>query len=391
MKKFSWGPRTCAVALLLAAVVVDCAAQTLNTLHTFTGPDGSIPYASVLQASDGNFCGTTSAGGANSSGTLFRMTPSGSFTTLHSFNQFILNDGSEPVGWLIQARDGNLYGTTAHGGVGRQGTIYRLTLDGSFRTIASFIYQLDGSNTQAGLFQTSNGIMYGDAPNGGIDGAGMVYEVTPFGQLTGIYSFGVDGISPVSGLVQASNGNLFGTTLMGGQFACGTAFEITPSGSLMSVVEFGNRQTEGCFPYASLVIGTDGNLYGTTSAGGAPQGFNAGIAFKITPGGSFTIIHVFDIADGAAPQGALLLASDGNFYGTTQSGGAHNAGTIFKMTPDGTVTTLYSFCSLSGCSDGKYPYAGLIEGRDGNLYGTTTAGGSANKGTLFNFSTGLRR
>jgi len=391
MKKVNLSVRVCVARLLLTAVAISSPAQTLNTLHSFTGSDGSDPYASLLQASDGNFYGTTSAGGANNNGTVFQLTPSGTLTTLHSFNQFILDDGNQPYGWLIEARDGNLYGTTAHGGVGRQGTIYRVTLDGSFHTVASFIYQLDGSNTLDGLFQASNGSMYGTAANGGNTGSGTVYEVTAFGQLTGIYSFGAHGTSPIGGLVQASNGNLYGTSYFGGQYSCGTIFKVTPSGSFTSLVDFGSNQTEGCLPYAGLVVGADGNLYGTTSAGGAPQGANAGIAFKITPAGALTILHVFDNTDGAAPLGALLLASDGNFYGTTELGGAHNQGTIFRMTPSGTVTLLYSFCSRSGCSDGRYPYAGLIEGRDGNLYGTATAGGNADKGTVFSLATGLRR
>jgi len=377
--------------LLWIAGSISLASQTLTTLHSFSGSDGSAPYASLLQASDGNFYGTTSAGGANRSGTIFKLTPSGTLTTIHPCNQVMLSDCNQPYGWLIQARDGNLYGTTAHGGVGRQGTIYRLTLDGNFHIIDSFIYQLDGSNTQAGLFQASNGNMYSAAPNGGNNGSGTVYEVTPFGQLSGIYYFGTEGSSPVGGLVQAGNGNLYGTTGFGGQYACGTVFEVTPGGSFTSLVAFGNRQTEGCFPYSGLTLGSDGNLYGATSQGGAPDGFNAGIAFKMTPSGTFTILHVFDITDGSAPLGALLLASDGNFYATTEVGGAHNFGSIFKMTPAGTVTSLYSFCSQSGCSDGKYPYAGLIEGSDGNLYGTTTSVGSTGDGTVFRLNTALPR
>lgn len=376
------------VLLLTGSILLP--AQTLTTLHSFAGADGSNPYAQLLQASDGNFYGTTSAGGANSSGTVFQLEPGGKFTTLHSFNQFQLSDGNQPHGWLIQARDGNLYGTTSHGGVGHQGSIYRLTLDGSFRTVASFIYQLDGSNTQAGLFQAANGSMYGTAPNGG-GGAGTVYDFTPFGQLSGIYDFATDGTSPIGGLVQAGNGNLYGTAFFGGQYGCGTVFEITVGGSYTSLAELGSRQTEGCLPYAGLTLGADGNLYGTTSEGGASNGYNAGIAFKITPSGTFTILHVFDITDGASPLGALLLASDGNFYGTTETGGVHNFGTIFQMTPAGTVTTLYSFCSQSNCSDGKYPYAGLIEGSDGNLYGTTTSGGSAGDGTVYRLNTALPR
>lgn len=376
--------------LFLMATSISLAAQTLSTLHSFAGSDGSSPYAQLLQASDGNFYGTTAAGGANNNGTVFQLTPSGTLTTIHSFNKFLLSDGNAPDGWLIQARDGNLYGTTAHGGVGRQGSIYRFTLDGTFRILASFIYQLDGSNTQAGLFQASNGSMYSTAPNGG-GGSGTVYEFTAFGQLSGIYDFGIEGTSPVGGLVEASNGKLYGTTGGGGQYSCGTIFEITTGGSYTSLVDFGNHQTEGCFPFAGLTLGADGDLYGTTSEGGAPQGFNAGIAFKMTPSGTFTILHVFDITDGAAPLGALLLASDGNFYGTTETGGTHNSGTIFKMTPDGTVTSLYSFCSQAGCSDGEYPWAALIEGTDGNLYGTTEAGGSKGDGTVFRLNTELPR
>jgi len=384
MSKFALASRAVALLVLGFATSFTSQAQTLTTLHSFNGADGAQPYAPLLQGSDGNLYGTTYNGGTASSGTVFKITTEGALTTLHNFNRALLQDGREPAGGLIQTSNGNLYGTTALGGLGRVGTIYVITPSGTFSVFQSFIYAQDGANVQSALFRASNGNFYGTAAAGG-GGAGTVFEATSFRQLTGIYDFGTQGSSPVGGVVQAGDGKLYGTTGTGGAQSCGTLFSITLQGQFTSLMSL--TGTDGCNPAATLLLGSDGALYGTTETGGAHNGFNAGVAFKYTVNGTLTVLHVFQISDGAFPSGALIEGSDGNFYGTTQVGGAHGKGTIFKMTPLGTVTTLYSFCSQGGCSDGAMPIAGLIQANDGKFYGTTSEGGISNNGTVFSFAT----
>jgi uncharacterized repeat protein (TIGR03803 family) len=352
-------------------------------MHSFNQTDGSNPYGGLMQANNGNLYGTTSAGGANGDGTVFQITTSSTLTTIHNFNRFSPIDGAQPYGGLIQAKDGNLYGTTTRGGSHNFGTVFKVTTSGTLKLLGSLNYAVNGAIPYAGVIQATNGSFYGTTTAGEL-GAGTVYELTPFGQLTAIYNFGAYGVSPLAGLVQASNGNFYGVAVNGGQYDCGTLFELTPSGGFTLLHTFDGG--DGCYPQATLVQGSDGNLYGVAAAGGAHNGFNAGTFFNITPSGTFTLLHVFDKTDGAYPTGALIQATDGNFYGTTQVGGAYNEGTIFKVTPTGTVTTLYSFCPQTHCNDGANPYAGLIQGTDGEFYGTTFNGGGGNHGTVFRFS-----
>lgn len=382
MSKLNWALGAGGMFLLLAAVAIALPAQTLTTLHSFNETDGSQPYAPLMQVTNGNLYGTTSAGGAYRDGTVFEITTSGTLTTLHNFNHLSPVDGAQPYGGLIQARDGNLYGTTYRGGSHNVGIVYRITTSGTMKTLHDLDYQPDGALPYAALVQASNGSFYGTAANGG-GSVGTVFEVTDFAQFIPLYAFGANGANPVAGLVQASNGNFYGTAATGGFYSCGTLFEMTPNGTFTLLHTF--TALDGCYPQATLVQGSDGNLYGVAAAGGAHNGYNAGTFFNITPSGTFTLLHVFDKTDGAYPTGALIQAADGNFYGTTQYGGAYNKGTIFKVTPTGTVTTLHSFDG----SDGANPVAGLAQGTDGEFYGTTYNGGGGNYGTVFNLSVNL--
>jgi uncharacterized repeat protein (TIGR03803 family) len=213
--------------------------------------------------------------------------------------------------------------------------------------------------------------------------------------FTSLYSFCAqtgcpDGYSPNAGLVQGTDGNLYGDTLYGpaagicNSEGCGTVFNITTSGELTTLLDFGFGNG---FSYAPLILGTDGNFYGTTYANGSTGVGCCGTLFKITPSGTLTTLYSFCIQtgcpDGEYPYAGLIQATDGNFYGTTVSGGASNNGTVFKITPAGTLTTLYSFCTQSGCPDGSTPYGGLVQGTDGNFYGTTDYGGKESSGTVF--------
>jgi uncharacterized repeat protein (TIGR03803 family) len=190
-------------------------------------------------------------------------------------------------------------------------------------------------------------------------------------------------------LVQGTDGNFYGTTKGGGVYlncsgaGCGTVFKITAEGMLTVLHSFcalGDSCADGDTPWAGLVQATDGNFYGTTQGGGP---YYCGTVFKMTPAGALTTLHSFDCSDGSNPVAGLVQATDGNFYSTTWVGGAGGYGTVFKMIPNGTLTTLYSFCTQSGCQDGAYPEAGLVQGTDGDFYGATGAGGAFRIGTIF--------
>jgi uncharacterized repeat protein (TIGR03803 family) len=411
-----------ALAIMLVPTVLatrSAQAQTYTTLHSFDNTDGSEPYAGLVQATDGNFYGTTAAGGANGNyGTVFKIAPNGTLTTLYSFcSQSGCADGTDPFAPLIQATDGNFYGTTEGGGANGFGTVFQITPTGTLTTLHSFCYPsdcTDGLGPSAPLVQATDGNFYGTTTAGGaftqsLHGYGTVFQITPNGTLTTLYSFCSqsgcpDGAVPVAGLVQATDGNFYGTTDGGGAYNYGTVFQITPNGTLTTLYSFCTKSgcTDGTNPFAGpLIQATDGNFYGLTNGGGNGNG----TVFQITPSGTLTTLHSFCSAsfctDGADPQAptALVQATDGNFYGTTSAGGtggvSGGGGTVFKITASGTLTTLYSFCSQSGCADGLSPTAGLVQATDGNFHGTTVYGGTSSSssacggigcGTVFKLS-----
>jgi uncharacterized repeat protein (TIGR03803 family) len=395
MKKLGLFEMVRMVLVFCAATAIASPAQILTTLYSFCSQpgcaDGADPTPGLIQATDGNFYGTTDLGGggncSHGCGTVFKITPSGTLTTLHSFDDA---DGGYPLAGLMQATDGNFYGTTLEGGASSNcgsygcGTVFKITPSGTLTTLHSFD-STDGANPEAGLVQATDGNFYGTTAAGGGSGncaygCGTVFKITPGGTLTTLHSFsGADGANPEAGLVQATDGNFYGTTLEGGAYGYGTVFKITPSGTLTTLHSF--DFSDGSNPIAGLVQATDGNFYGTTLEGGAYDdcsGVSCGTVFKITASGTLTTLHSFDSTDGANPSAGLVQASDGNFYGTTENGGAYD-GTVFKITPSGTLTTLHSFTG----PDGYYPYAGLVQATDGNFYGTTEYGGAYNEGTVF--------
>jgi len=184
-----------------------------------------------------------------------------------------------------------------------------------------------------------------------------------------------DGEVPLAPLAQGTDGNFYGTTEQGGENDFGTVFKITPSGNLATLYRF-TGSTDGGYPDGALTLTTGSEFYGTTSDDGDVRG-GAGTAFKITPAGKLTTLVAFG-PGGWAPEDGLLHATDGNFYGTTAWGGLYGSGTVFRMTANGVLTYIYNFCSLQGCADGIEPVAALVQGTDGNLYGTTAVGGTNN-------------
>jgi uncharacterized repeat protein (TIGR03803 family) len=403
IEKFGLLKQVCMIFVVCGATAVGSLAQTVSTLFSFDGTDGFGPNG-LIQATDGNFYGTTSGGGTSSNancyrgcGTVFKITPEGVLTTLHSFN---FDDGALPLAGLIQAVDGNFYGTTSIGGAntdcfGGCGTVFKITPEGVLTTLHIFEFN-EGNGPQAALLQATDWNLYGTTNMGGpfsqmCQGnarCGTVFKITTGGTLTTLHSFdGTDGSQPQGGLVQAPDGNFYGTTSGGGLGGDGTVFEITPSGKLTTLHSF--EVTDGSEPQGGLIQATDGRFYGTTLGGGTNLD---GTVFKINSAATLTTLHSFELNEGALPFAGLIQATDGNFYGTAWAGGSmrncpyvgFGCGTIFEITPEGTLDRLYSFCQTS-CVDGLAPTTALVQATDGNFYGTTSAGGAHGYGTVFTF------
>jgi uncharacterized repeat protein (TIGR03803 family) len=330
--------------------------------------DGFQPETTLVVGVDGNLYGTTTGGGADCAasegagcGTIFKITPAGKLTTVYSFcaTSPTCADGASPWGSLVLGTDGNFYGTTHYGGAsgeayGGGGTVFKMTPDGALTTLYSFCLQEncpDGNAPDTALVE-SEGKFYGATYDGGAlscpffnngFGCGTIFSITPQGELTTLYSFATDaGLLGVP-LVQASNGKFYGTSDVGGtagcSYGCGTVFDITQAGDYTLLYSFcsdyyQNACVDGAYPTAPLVRATDGNLYGTTSTGGYNEdGISGGTIFSITPEGTLTTLWVIgeNHVNATNPNGGVIQATNGSFYGTTELGGTDNQGTIFEF------------------------------------------------------------
>jgi uncharacterized repeat protein (TIGR03803 family) len=367
-------------------VVVTCDAME-TVLHSFgAGTDGSQPDQ-LTQAKDGNLYGVTAAGGVNGNGTVFKISPAGTETVLYSFAITNGIDGREPVGSLVQTSDGNFYGLTFFGGAAQDGTLFQITPDGYESVVHTFgVHSNDGMFPNPSLVLGMDGNFYGTTLAGGAHGIGVAYEVTPLVLETIFYDF--DDSPPTVTFIQAADGTFYGTNV-GGQYGNGLVYSLTPGGEATVVYNFGTAAADGKQPVGGLLEGSDGNFYGVTVNGGAN---NTGTVFRVSPAGVVDFLYAFGPAApgnaGSTPQAGLIQAKDGNFYGTTSRGGTNNTGTVYQLSASGTVSTLYSFGPASG-TDGTGPVTSLVQGTDGSLYGTTPSGGafqsggSAPLGTVF--------
>ncbi len=385
------------------SVVAGSASHRIAFTHLFTfdGADGAEPQAG-LTAVKGVLYGTTIRGGAGrNTGTVFKITTSGMETVLHSFGSFYY-DPVYPDAGLTDV-NGKLYGTTEGGGGNISGTIFKITTSGTEKQIYSFQSGSDGRYPTADLV-ADNGTLYGVTWSGGIPscgasgrGCGTVFSVTTSGTETVLHRFAAapDGAEPLGALLPV-NGTLYGTTAAGGtgscnsiEGGCGTVFTIAPSGAETVLYNF-QGGADGEFPQSGL-IAVNGTLYGTTTDGGGSGcgGYGCGTVFEIGTSGTETVLHTFQSGtDGALPY-AGLIAMNGTLYGTTSEGGGSGCGgsgcgTVFQINASGAESVLYSF---KGKRDGRIPEAGLVA-LDGRLYGTTSRGGGGNAcrhgcGTVF--------
>ncbi len=410
------------VSALLLTAPSPAGAQTLTTLHSFSGDgDGAGPESGLTMDAAGNLYGTTNTGGANGLGVVFKFAHLNSgwvMSPLHSFPSS-QSDGLFPTAGIAIGPDGSLYGTTFEGGTYTEGcveygcgivfqlrppvSICKTTLcpwtetilhtflgngeDGALPGYGSLIFDRSGD-----LYGTT---IYG----GGGAGEGSVYELTPsHGSWTETilhgFNLSPDGSLPYSGVIFDSSGNLYGTTIYEGysggscgESGCGVVYEITPSGGSWteSILHAFQNGTDGEIPVGGLIFDRAGNLYGSTEVGGSG---GAGTVFQLTPangGWTFNIIYAFSAYghnNVAGPVASLVVGSDGNLYGTTYRGGINALGSVFKLTPNNgnwTYTLLHSFDGR----DGEYLYGGVTLGANGNLYGTTYQGGAFGAGTVW--------
>jgi uncharacterized repeat protein (TIGR03803 family) len=357
-------------------------------LFTGGGSDGAQPFAAVILAGPGQLYGTTYSGGPLSQGTVFSIDTDGNgFRLLHAFIGDV-SDGKNPHGSLVRDGSGNLYGTTYSGGSSDLGTVFKVKTDGTgFELLYSFLGRPnDGSQPLAALVLDGSGNLYGTTTFGGSPSdAGSVFKVktdgTGFQILHAFTGSASDGSNPAAALILDGSGNLYGTTVNGGSSNFGSVFKVRTDGTGFQILHLFAGANDGANSSASLILDGPGDLYGTTVNGG---GSSMGTVFNVkTDGTGFRVLYSFAGGpdDGANPSASLILNGSGNLYGTTQAGGLSNAGTVFKVKTDGTgLQLLHSFAG--GASDGSSPVASLV--LDGpNLYGTTLAGGSSDRGTVF--------
>jgi uncharacterized repeat protein (TIGR03803 family) len=324
-----------------------------QTLVNFQVSPGTVT-GDLAEGPDGNFYGTTTHGGPFGSGSIFRVTPSGILTNL-------ISDQANPAAGLVVGNDGLLYGMTGAGGPFGWGTFFKMTTNAGLTNFA-VLDGTNGGNPQFSLVLGGDGNFYGTSAEGGTNSLGAVFRVTPGGTVTALVSFAFDanGAAPTASLTLGPDGALYGTTSFGGNIGGGTIFKITTAGALTTLHSF--QLTEGFVHQAALTVGPDGNLYGTSRDGGSAD---RGAVFRITTNGVYATIASFIGTNGAIAMSQLTVGADGQLYGTTQLGGAANMGTVFKVTTNGVLTTLASFTNSANAQ----PVSGLLLASDGYFYG----------------------
>jgi uncharacterized repeat protein (TIGR03803 family) len=408
------------VHILSFVTMQSAAAQTYTVLHNFTGGnDGGVPIAGLTLDRAGNLYGTADQGGNHTfctpgCGTVYQLKHAGSgwiLNTLYAFhgNDTISPDGAFPSAAVVFGPDGSLYGSTGSGGTGcfgSCGTVFKLrpppvqchSVVCSWRVTTLYNFQgplNDGTNSGNIIFDHAGNI-YGTGGGGGnfcddLPYCGVLFELSPSNGSwleTILVNFWSAQYPPSSSLTLDNAGNLYGTTTDGGTGGGGgTVFEVTPSGpnsQLQVLYSFGFDV--GFWPVGGVIFDTAGNLYGSTAAGGTGNG---GTVFQLVPdAGSWSLNVLYNFTnpgrfDTFGPHASLTMDAAGNLYGTTYADGANQCGSVFKLTHSNGSWTYTSLHDFTCGSDGAHPEGAVVLDSAGNLYGTASAGGSQNKGVVF--------
>lgn len=370
-------------------------ATSLSVLTSFTSTNGSGPASPLVQARDTNLYGTCQRGGTNNNGTVFSLTSSLTLTVTHNFSALDASghntDGSMPNGPLVQGfnTDNNLYGTTQYGGANGYGTIFKITPSGVLTTLHSFTAS-EGVNPVGGVVEDSAGNLYCTTQGGGANNYGTIFKLNSVGFTPVVlHSFNMaDGMDPQCTLLyDSSAGYLYGTAFQGGaDFSSGTLYKIKTDGSSFTVLNDFGATKLAYHPGPGVIAYTDTS--GTYLYGVSGTGTHGGTIFKTkTDGTGFSTLYSFAYnptgpnPNGIDPRGTLVVGYDGLLYGVTYLGGTHSAGVLYKITTTGSsYTVVYN---LGSTGDPSNPNAGMILLGDHNLYGTSATGGTSNYGTIF--------
>jgi uncharacterized repeat protein (TIGR03803 family) len=353
-----------------------------STMDVFYSLSTSATSSTLLKASDGNFYGTTWAGGDFFLGSVFRLTPAGEYTTIYSFTGGSQGCNPNTDSSLVQAANGNFYGTTNNSGqAADSGVAFRLGTDGSYTVLHAFDNSTEGSSDLGPLVAGKDGNLYGANNKGGQFNVGTLYKMTPAGAVTVLHHFGssaTDGALPSGSLILASDGNFYGTTLLAqSSIDYGTVFKLTAGGRYSVLV---SNPSIGCYP-EQIVDGKNGALYGVSACGGGP--YSQGTVFRVTTKGRITVLHqMLEGFDPVSPE-TLVLGDDGNLYGASPYLGTGNIGAIFRVSPSGQYSTIYNFEPGEALDGNGVIQAALTPDGSGHLYGSTEHGGSADEGSFF--------
>ena len=379
-----------AVLFSIAAITAPKSrAQTFSIVHSFTGGiDGANPLAGFTIDGLGNLYGTATQGGKFGAGVVLKVNRRGHVIVLYSFQGGA--DGANPGASLFRDAAGSLYGTTADGGTYGAGVVFKVPGKGLETVLYSFKGGADGANPAARLVMDPAGNFYGTTTAGGTYSGGAVFKLTPSGQETVLYSFGqgTDGAIPIAGVTLDGTGNLYGTTSVGGAYGKGTVFQLTPSNPMWTenILHHFSMGSDGGILYGGLVFDGSGNLYGAATDGGDGGENGGGTIFELTPSGggwTFTVLYVLPGAGISGSFRDLLVDASGTIYATTHCDGNDRAGTVYKLTHSQGTWTYNLLYTFTGGNDGLYSFSNLVADKQGNLYGTTNVGGANGYGVVF--------
>jgi uncharacterized repeat protein (TIGR03803 family) len=360
-------------ALSIAMSATAVRAGSYQVLHSFTGSDGSFANGNLVLDSAGNLYGTASEGGSLSHGNIFKLSSTGDFSVLYSFSGG--SDGGEPsAGLAIDPVTGDLYGTTDSGGGHGQGGIFKLTSAGAFAVLHDFDAKTDGDQTLGALTLDGKGNLYGLNFQDGPRDYGTVFELTAGGTFNVLSTLSSSGGAEPLGRLEKHRDKLVGVATIGGS-GSGTIFQVTTDGTFTLLESMlGGEGLSG-----GVARDKTGNLYGGDFSGGE------GIIYALSPSGTLSTLYSFTGgADGRIPVGDLLRSGKTLYGAAARGGGGGDDGTVFKLDLQGNFTLLHDFTGAPG--DGAAPSGGLVKGKGGILYGTTTRGGAKDKGVIFSVS-----